>query len=78
MKIQQIVDLSVSLKGGIPSDPPGFIPEIEYADHKQGAQQMTQSFPGLSRKDLPGQEGWAIEKVNMSTHAGTHIDSPYH
>ncbi|MGR3205426.1 cyclase family protein [Bacillus glycinifermentans] len=78
MKIQRIVDLSVSLKGDIPSDPPGFIPEIEYANHKQGAQQMIQSFPGLSLQDLPGQEGWAVEHVKMSTHAGTHIDAPYH
>ena len=78
MKINQIVDLSVSLRGDIPSDPPGFVPEIEYADHKQGAKQMVQSFPGLSSQDLPGGEGWSLEKVKMSTHAGTHIDAPYH
>ena len=62
MKINQIVDLSVSLRGDIPSDPPGFIHEIEYADHKQGAKQMVQSFPGLSRKIFPGEKAGRWKK----------------
>ncbi|ALC83434.1 MULTISPECIES: cyclase family protein [Bacillus] len=78
MNIRQIVDLSVPLKAGIPSDPPGALPKIDYFDHKQGAEQLIESFPGLSSNDLPGNEGWAVEKVNMTTHAGTHIDAPYH
>jgi hypothetical protein len=62
MKINQIVDLSVSLRGDIPSDPPGFVPEIEYADHKQGAKQMVQSFPDLSSQDLPGEKAGRWKK----------------
>lgn len=28
---QRIIDLSVSLQNGIPSDPPPFLPSIDYA-----------------------------------------------
>ncbi|ACS80300.1 cyclase family protein [Maridesulfovibrio salexigens DSM 2638] len=73
-----IIDLSVSIRSDKPSDPPGFVPEIIYADHAAGAAQMASVFPGLSPEQLPEQEGWAVEFVKMSTHAGTHMDAPYH
>jgi hypothetical protein len=66
------------LQAGIKSDPPAFTPQITYVDHRVGATQLAESFPGLNPKDLPGGEGWAIEFVRMSTHAGTHMDAPYH
>ena len=75
---KQIIDLSVSLRAGIKSDPPGFLPQIEYVNHQRGAEQMAASFPGLSPNDLPGHEGWSLEWVHMITHAGTHVDAPYH
>ena len=28
--------------------------------------------------DLPDGEGWAIERVRITTHNGTHLDAPYH
>ncbi|WP_421902305.1 cyclase family protein [Maridesulfovibrio sp.] len=75
---RKIIDLSVSIRSDKPSDPPGFVPEITYADHTAGAAQMASVFPGLSPEQLPEQEGWAVEFVKMSTHAGTHMDAPYH
>lgn len=39
---------------------------------------MLRFFPGLGAGDLPGGEGWAIERLNLSTHGGTHLDAPYH
>ncbi|MFE8103135.1 cyclase family protein [Brenneria goodwinii] len=75
---QRIIDLSVKLQNGIPSDPPPFLPSIDYHNHAAGALQLAAIFPGLSPDDLPEKEGWAVEFVNMSTHAGTHMDAPWH
>ena len=75
---RRLVDLSVALEADIASDPDIMLPEIEYFDHKQTAQQVMDFFPGLAREDLPGGEGWAIEKLTLYTHNGTHLDAPYH
>ena len=75
---RRIVDLSVALEAGIASDPPGHTPEITYIDHRQSAPDMLRFFPGLTAEDLPGGEGWAIERLSVSTHTGTHLDAPYH
>lgn len=74
----KIIDLSVPLMSGIPSDPEAFLPKIDYIVNKAGANQLADAFPGLDINDLPRQEGWAVEFVSMSTHAGTHMDAPYH
>lgn len=74
----RIIDLSVPLESGIASDPPGFEPQITYLDHQTTAGQVTGFFPGMEEKDLPGGEGWAIEKLELITHNGTHLDAPYH
>jgi kynurenine formamidase len=75
---RRIVDLSVSLQAGIASDPPIMLPEINYMNHEQTVDQILAFFPGLTKKDLPGGEGWAIETLNIATHNGTHMDAPYH
>jgi kynurenine formamidase len=75
---RRIVDLSVALEAGIASDPPGHLPSIEYLDHHITAAGMISFFPGASVEDLPGGEGWAVERLNVSTHNGTHLDAPYH
>lgn len=78
MKKKQIIDLSISIESGLPSDPPMMIPEITYVDHKTGATQMKDFFPGLQEDQLPGSLGWALEMVSLTTHSGTHLDAPYH
>ena len=35
-------------------------------------------FPGMTPDQLPDGEGWAIEKLKIQTHNGTHVDAPYH
>ena len=39
---------------------------------------MISFFPGGTVADLPGGEGWALERLHVSTHNGTHLDAPYH
>jgi len=76
--VRRIVDLSIAIEAGLPSDPPGMIPEIEYRRHEEGAVQMQSFFPGLEPCHLPGGLGWATETVTLGTHSGTHLDAPYH
>lgn len=75
---RRIVDISTALKAGIASDPKGTEPQITYVDHQQSVGQITSFFPGLSKDQLPGGEGWAVEQLVVSTHNGTHLDAPYH
>ena len=78
LKRLRFVDLSVPLETGVAADPPGFAPEIEYVDHRQGAAQLAAAFPGLDPGQLPDGEGWAIERLRVITHNGTHLDAPWH
>jgi kynurenine formamidase len=75
---RRFVDISVPLQAGIASDPPGLEPQIQYLDHQRTAADVCRFFPGLTPADLPGGEGWAIERLAVVTHNGTHLDAPYH
>ena len=75
---RRIIDLSVFLENDIISDPPGYRPKIEYIDHNSSVPELLEFFPGLEAKDLPDGEAWAIERVELITHNGTHLDAPYH
>ena len=75
---RRFVDLSIYLENDVISDPPAFRPRIEYVDHKQSLPQLTGFFPGLKAEDLPDGEAWSLEKVELITHNGTHLDAPYH
>ncbi|MFE4195009.1 cyclase family protein [Paenarthrobacter sp. NPDC056912] len=76
--MSRLVDISVALCSGIASDPPGHRPSIEYLGHKDTVDDLLAFFPGARADDLPDGEGWAIEKVTLTTHNGTHLDAPYH
>jgi kynurenine formamidase len=39
---------------------------------------MLRFFPGLKAEDLPDGQAWAVERVQLSTHNGTHVDAPWH
>ncbi len=71
---RKFVDLSLSI-GESESE---VVPvQVRYFSHREGAEQMGQIF-GLNADDLPGKLGWAGEEVRMITHAGTHMDAPWH
>ncbi len=74
----KFVDISVTLDPDIRADPDIMIPEIEYQAHRETAADVCSFFPGLKPEDLPDSQGWAIEKVHISTHNGTHVDAPWH
>ncbi len=75
---RKIIDLSVFLENDVISDPPGYRPKIEYIDHNSSVPELLDFFPGLKTEDLPDGEAWAIERVELITHNGTHLDAPYH
>ena len=75
---RRFVDISMPLENDVVSDPKPFTPKITYIDHQMSVGQMTAFFPGLAGEDLPDGEAWAVEKVELITHNGTHLDAPYH
>lgn len=78
MAHRRFVDLSISIEAGLQSDPPMMIPKIDYVNHEMGAGQMMDFFPGVSKDQLPGGFGWAVEFLTLTTHSGTHLDAPFH
>ena len=48
---------------------------IEYMTAEEGAERP---FHGLGPEHWPGRAAMAGEIVNLTTHAGTHVDAPYH
>src|SRR5690606_1263130 len=80
----KFVDLCVAIKepnpGGFSSDElrRSLSCSIEYQDHECiGAQQRMNIFI-CQKEDVPDGLGWAAEIREISTHAGTHLDAPYH
>lgn len=71
----QIIDLSVPLK----PTPPGSMlkVEIKYINHKEGAK-VYGTFFGLKEEDFPEGNFGAVENLTLTTHSGTHLDSPWH
>ena len=75
---RKLIDISIPLDNDTISDPEPFQPKITYMNHKETAEQVCSFFPGLKPEDLPDGEGWAVEKIELITHNGTHLDAPYH
>lgn len=75
---RRIIDLSLALENDVAADPPGLGPHIEYRTHKETVSQLLGFFPGIRPDQLPDQEGWAIEMIQLTTHNGTHLDAPWH
>jgi kynurenine formamidase len=76
--MRKIIDLSVTLENGSLADPPMYEPKIKYRTNKETVDELLPFFPGLKKEDLPDEEAWAIEWVQITTHNGTHLDAPYH
>ena len=75
---QKIIDLPIFLENDVISDPLVYRPKIDYIDHNMSVPELLDFFPGLEAKDLPDGEAWAIERIQLITHNGTHLDAPYH
>jgi kynurenine formamidase len=70
----KIYDLSVPTEDS-PSEP---LPlKVVHEEHKRSAAVMGM-FLGSSESDLPQGLGWASDTVTMISHAGTHVDAPWH
>lgn len=74
----RIIDLSIPIENDVVSDPEFSRPEISYLSHDMTLDRMRASFPDLQRHHLPEGAAWAIEKLVVTTHHGTHLDAPYH
>jgi kynurenine formamidase len=71
----RLVDLSHPL-GATPSEP--VAPHVQRLDHEDGAGAW-EALYGIPRDALPGGHGFAGETFDrLSTHAGTHVDAPWH
>ena len=70
----KLVDLSVPLEDN-PSEP--VRPKVDFEDHDRTAPLVAGIF-GCEVSQLPDGKGWASETVTAITHAGTHVDAPYH
>jgi len=70
----RIVDLSVALEDN-PGEP--VRPQVDFQDHDASAQLVAAIF-GCEVSELPDGKGWGNETVTAITHAGTHVDAPWH
>jgi len=69
----EIIDLSVPIE---PS-PGAQAVEIIHHSHQEGAKAMASIFT-CKVEDLPDGLGWATDTLTLGTHAGTHVDAPWH
>lgn len=74
----RFIDISMPIENGVRSDPDIARPHIDYLGHHETVPRIQTFFPGLQAEQLPDAAGWALEKVQLTTHNGTHLDAPYH
>lgn len=74
---RRIIDLSVTLEDK-PTSPAHHRPTIEYSNHDESWPLFSKLFPGIGPDSLPEGKAWAVERISLSTHAGTHMDAPWH
>ena len=72
--MRRLVDLSVPTESS-PSEPLPVV--VDHQEHRLSIKVMSMFF-GCEAGDLPEGLGWANDAVNMISHAGTHVDAPWH
>lgn len=76
---RRFVDLSIILDNHLIADPAFMRPKITYMSHLETMPGEGQPFHGVPAEAYPGGQGYAShEWVTLSTHNGTHLDSPFH
>jgi kynurenine formamidase len=75
---RRYLDLSIAIQNDVIADPPAFGPKVRYLAHRETAEAVVASYPGMKPDQLPEGEGWAVEEIQLSTHNGTHMDAPWH
>src|SRR3990172_2827709 len=70
----RIIDLSVPLRNDASKV---LKAQIQYQDHVQAAKVFAPLF-NIDLAKLPDGKFGAVEVITAPTHAGTHIDAPYH
>lgn len=74
----QLIDLAVSIVPDAPHEP--WKPKVQYQTHEGKGLDWVKATFGVTEEDLvqSGGKGAAIEEVTAITHAGTHVDAPWH
>jgi kynurenine formamidase len=74
----RLIDLGVSIVPDAPHEP--WKPKIHYQTHEGEGLDWVKNTFGVTEKDLvwSGGRGAAMEEVTAITHAGTHVDAPWH
>jgi kynurenine formamidase len=70
----RIYDLSVPTEDS-PSEP---LPlKVVHSHHDANIPVFDMLF-GAKKDEIPDKTGWAVDDLSLSTHAGTHVDAPWH
>ena len=72
---RQVIDLSVTIENFALFET--WSPEIVYMDHYEGAKSRAKQM-GLKTSAFSDGIHMAVERVTLVTHAGTHLDAPWH
>jgi len=81
-KKRTFIDLSVPIRRPVEGEMRGDLAaalaaEIQYRDHAANAEFAAKMW-GCKVEDLPGGLSYADEQLSLNSHAGTHLDAPYH
>jgi kynurenine formamidase len=71
----QLIDLSVTIEDNAYEGL--WPPKITYWDHRRGARELGKPL-GVSLNEFPDGMALAWEELTLITHAGTHLDAPWH